>query len=167
MVVSPAVCNGFVFVLGCLFIVLLILVMAVIMWLEKLQRNKECECSKDWKRTYILHFLSFLFIWNICTGSYSLYHMYTSQCQGSAVVPLPITILKVVFIGSFILYLVFSYLYAKSLQSKSCSCAMQGIGYRMMQIHMFLATILLLLPFIIPILILLVTIAYLAFKQKK
>lgn len=131
------------------------------MWLEKLQRNKECACANDWKRTYILHFLSFLFVWNIGLGSYMIYSQYKNQCsvQMSTYISPATRIVQILLGIGLITYLILGFLYAKMLKQRACSCAMKDLGYNVLRVHVFLIGALLVFPIIIPILVLLIALA--------
>lgn len=150
-------------------ITLLYIVKIVIVWLENLQRNKECACSQDWKRTYILRFLSFLFVWNIATGSILLHQLYQGKC---ASVPslsnnLIYAVLRAAFGIGFVIYLVTAYIYARMLRDRDCKCAMNGAGYKWMRFLLFLYAIIMLSPFIIPLLIIFITLGIVLVRKLK
>lgn len=162
-------CNTLIVVLALIFVIMLFLVTAVIVWLERLERDKGCTCAQDWKRTYILRFLSFLFIWNVANGSFLLYHMYQSKCQSWLSKNNPIIhVLRILFAFGFITYLILSYMYAKMLRDRDCKCAMNGTGYQLMRLHLLLSSVILLSPVILPVLLVLITIGiFLVNKLKK
>jgi hypothetical protein len=151
-----------------MFVAMLALVTSVIVWLEKLQRDKECACAHDWKQTYMLRFLSFLFVWNVASGSWMLYHMYQTKCTSPFGKDNPIIyVLRILFAFGFITYLILSFMYANMLRTRDCKCAMNGLGYQLMRIHLLLSSVLLLSPIIVPILVILVTIFVVFVKKLK
>lgn len=160
-------CNTVIVILAFIFVIMLFLVTAVVVWLERLQRDKGCICAQDWKQAYILRFLSFLFVWNVANGSFLLYHMYQSKCQSRLSVNPIIQVLRILFAIGFIAYLILSYMYAKMLRDRECKCAMNGTGYQLMRIHLLLSSVILLSPIILPVLLILITIGVLIVNKLK
>jgi hypothetical protein len=150
--IPASACNTIIFVIAVVFVIILALIISIIAWLEKLQRDKGCECAEDWKRTYILRFLSFLFVWNVAVGSFMIYNFYSRKCQRApgSDSPMVIKILRVLLGIGFIAYLVLSFLYVRLLNHRQCKCAMSDNGYKIMKIHLILSSVILLLPIILP-----------------
>lgn len=166
MVLSVAACNSLILLKAIISVIILFVIMTIILWLEKLRKSKDCECSKDWKRTYILGFLSFLFVWNATFGSYTIYRSYVNKCSNgigvfSSGLVVPATLLLV----GMVAYIVVSYLYAKHLQDSACACAMKDKGYNFMRIYTVFITTLLLMPFLLPILLVLIAAIWLIIRK--
>lgn len=165
MKLSPAACYSWLTVKAIFSIVLLFVIMTIVLWLEKLRKSKECDCSKDWKRTYILGFLSFLFVWNLLFGSYTLYRSFVNKCNDPKILAPGLLVAGVLLFAGMILYIATSYMYAKKLQESSCACAMKDKGYQFMRIYTILITAILLTPILLPILLLLITAIFLVVRK--
>jgi len=117
---------------------MLILMIISYLWLIKLEKNAKCDCSKNYRRTYLR---TILFIWILTSVSYIIYTwtlLYSNNCDIRNVPKAPkwLFIPRTIFMILVVIYLVFVFQYIKLLKARNCECAMVNqSGDEIIRIH--------------------------------
>lgn len=117
---------------------MLILMIISYQWLIRLEKNTKCDCSKNYRRTYLR---TILFIWILTTISYIIYTwtlLYSNNCVITYEMKVPewLIIPRFVFMILVLIYLVFVFQYIRLLKARNCECAMQNqVGDEIIRIH--------------------------------
>lgn len=119
-----------------------VLVLGVFLWLDKLHKSKDCECSADWRRSFLRKFLAFYMVILLGNAVYMVYHMFSTSC-GRIPKPIWLNVVKAITGFLTILYVIFAIQYLQKLKEKKCDCARSGFGDEMLIAHVsFILTML-------------------------
>lgn len=130
--------NNDIYLILLISIINIIIYISIFVWVIQLEIDK-CECSNDWRRTYIKVYLILYFIIIIFNSIYSIYY---------DIDIIYYKVFKYIIFVLNIIYIVISISYIVDLINKKCECS-KGFGRELTLINSVIECIIILISFII------------------
>jgi RsiW-degrading membrane proteinase PrsW (M82 family) len=117
---------------------------AILAWFLKLKSMNDCNCSQDWRRTYMQWYFTVAIAYTIF---YLLYNLITGCKKKTGV----LLLIDGVLLIAAVIYIILAFQYLTFLKEQKCECATKGHGDELLRAHAIFYILVLCLAMFLPI----------------